>query len=521
MNQYVRDMLSCCGDGLDAGMRQLALDDARTLGEMGVSDDRERNLVFYLDAFLDDLCREMGRPAPEDRQAVIRAAFEDLRGKEDVDLLAIRRAVARALGRRKTAYPNIQGVSESNLLPKRDLSKWVETLGRVLEAQRGGEGRMGAIDRLTEGWDPVEKSDFQQWARFYAAGDHEKYAALDKRAGAVPLPDMSAPEPEPQDEPVVRKDRTPEENRRALISRLDAAKRLLRMLAPPIWPAEAWHRLYQSCNDLEHEVVGLRTASTVRDRIIRTANMWERAGFASGAAELRKVAQPPEGGEDVATQIEKALTGREYATQPQPKPEGGDLGLGGEIPPPPPEGEAGMPPPGEEGGGAPPEALEPMPEAPPPPEPGEEKKGKKGKKGKGENPFSDSSVADVIDILEPLARKLKEREQVRELSRADMMMEGLGIVSYFPELGEAMAKLIESDNYVSSRLEKIIGKLRGGEGGKGKGEEEPPAIEMGGPEEQKLEVTSLPPQGEAPPEGGGKPPEGGPPAEAPAPPPGG
>jgi len=518
---YVKDMLRNCGDGLDVDMRQLALDDAKALHGMGVSSDRERNLVFYLDHFLDDICSEMEHPTPKDRWKVIKAAFQNLKGKDDIDLVDIRRAVAFALGilkRRKVAYPNIAGVVELGIPRPRSLDKWVGVLRNILAAVQTGETREAATKRLTEGWDPVETLEFRQWAKYYHTGDHEKYASLSKRAVPMNTPPMNTPpmntpmntpmdtESVEEQQPTRRpsKHKTPDENKRALVSRIDSAKRLLRLFAPPVWPLETWNRLYQTCSDLEQEIIGLRTASTMRDRIIRTANIWELEGFSRGAEELRKIAQPPTGGSDVAKQIEKALTGKEYTTK---SPTGGlglgeDLGLGpeGGLPPLPPGGEAAMP--GEPGTppleGAPEGAFEEMPSPPKPPEP--EKKEKEREKEeeksgpKDENPYADSSVKDVLGVLEPLTKELKERSQVRELSRVDMMMEGLNIASYFPELGEAMAKLIESNNYVSTRLEKIIGKLKGGETG-GSPKEEPPPIEMGGkPEETALEVGSPAPR---------------------------
>ena len=66
----------------------------------------------------------------------------------------------------------------------------------------------------------------------------------------------------------------------------------------------------------------MRTASSMTDCIMRTANMWERQGAPEGAELLRKVAQP---GDDVVSQIEKALTGRRgpiaiQCSGPTPKP---------------------------------------------------------------------------------------------------------------------------------------------------------------------------------------------------------
>jgi len=495
---YVKDMMGdVATNGLDDSLRQLVEDDAQLLEQLGVSDERERNLAFYLDHFLDDLCGETGLSAPSNRKAVLAKAFEELRGAQDVDLADIRGALYRAMGgkRTKVAYPNVAGVMETNAKPQRDVTKWVNTLGEIHAAERIGAQRSHVFRNLTEEWDPVEKLDFQQWLRYYERGDHEKYAA--SLEGVVPL--RGAPPPLATQQRVRMKPeaRSVEENRRALVSRLDAAKRLLRLFAPPVWPRDRYDSIYRALSDLEHEITSLRTTASMRDRIIRTATLLDRAGFQDGAETLRKIAQPPD--EDVASQIEKALTGREYKAKP---PTSGGLG---DIPSPdmegmPPSGGEGLPPPGVEGEpstapeGMPPGAMESLPEPPLPPEPGPEVEKKP---AKDENPYASSTVNDILEVLEPLMKRFKEREIVRQLSKVDMMMDGLNVVSYFPELGEAIARLIETDSYVGGRLERIIGKLRGGlrdEGDKEEKKPAPPSIDMGPPpaEETAVKVSEKP-----------------------------
>jgi len=498
---YIKDMMGdAAASGLDDGLRQLAEDDAELLGQLGVLDERERNLVFYLDHFLDDLCGETGLPVPSDRRTILAKAFEELRGAKDIGLVDIRSALYRAIGgkRTKVAYPNTTGVMEMNAKPRRDVDKWVRTLGEIHAAERIGADRNHVLRNLTEEWDPVEKLDFQQWLRYYERGDHEKYAAAPE---TVPPQPAGAPAAQPplatqwRGRPKLE-NRSTEENRKALISRLDSAKRLLRLFAPPIWPRERWDSIYRALSDLEQEITSLRTVASMRDRIIRTATLLDRAGFRDGADTLRKIAQPPE--EDVASQIEKALTGKEYEAKP-PAPGGGigdmppPTGMEG-MPPPPPGGE-GAPPPTAEGApapeGMPPEAMGTLPEPPPPPAPEPEEKKLP---AKDENPYAGSTTKDILDMLEPLMKRFKEREIVRQLSKVDMMMDGLNIVTYFPELGEAVGRLIETDSYVGTRLEKIIGKLRGGlrdEGEKEKEEKKPapPSVEMGPPPVEETAVT--------------------------------
>jgi hypothetical protein len=397
------------------------------------------------------------------------------------------------MGGRRTriAYPNTAGVMETNAKPQRDVGKWVRTLGEIHAAGWSGESRGDALRRLMEEWDPVEKLDFQQWLRYYERGDHEKYAqALEPAPSVAPVapqpPSAGAHRGRPKAET-----RSVAENQKALIGRLDAAKRLLRLFRPPIWPQDRWNSIYRALSDLEQEIVGLRTAASMRDRIIRTAGIWAKAGFREGADTLLRIAQPS--GEDVTSQIEKALTGREYDIRPAPP------AAAPTDTPPPPMGGEGMPPPPPEGAappmGAPPEAMGTLPEPPPPPPPSPPEE-ERPKPAGDENPYAGSTAKDVLDVIEPLMRRFKEREIVRQLSKVDMMMDALNIVSYFPELGEAIGRLIETDSYVGARLEKIVGKLRGGlrEEDKGAGKPPPPSVEMGPPEETAVEVAERRPE---------------------------
>ena len=114
---YVKDKLEdCLTGGVDDELKELAARDAAMFGRLGVDDERQRNLVLYLDFFLDDLAAEMERPLPVERGLVLQAAFEELRGVEDVDLTDIRRAVFKALGgMTRKAYHNTMGLLENNV----------------------------------------------------------------------------------------------------------------------------------------------------------------------------------------------------------------------------------------------------------------------------------------------------------------------------------------------------------------------------------------------------------------------
>ncbi len=75
--------------------------------------------------------------------------------------------------------------------------------------------------------------------------------------------------------------------------------------------------------------------------------------------------------------------------------------------------------------------------------------------------FNDVTVADVVAEFEFISNFYKAREIPRRLSKADMMLDSLGLAAFFPQLAEAQNKALESNNYISSRIEEILSKLRG------------------------------------------------------------
>jgi hypothetical protein len=75
--------------------------------------------------------------------------------------------------------------------------------------------------------------------------------------------------------------------------------------------------------------------------------------------------------------------------------------------------------------------------------------------------FSDITVSDIVAKLEDIAKIYKTREVPRQLGIVDMMLDSLGLASYFPALSEAINKALESNNYISTRLDEILSRLRG------------------------------------------------------------
>lgn len=487
---YAEDMLiNISDDGMTKNLWDIAKTDNKILSFLNIKNDKERNLYFYLDNFFDDLCEEF-KCDNLDKDDTLYKMFIFLRDKENVDLVDIRKALYKSL-KYKKAYPNITGDNFYNELPEYNIDKWVNALNSINRAIKKGKSKYIIIKKITEGWDPMEKINFNSWLRYYENKDHEKYD-LEKCAEELSLPEIKEDKKEiKQDkiEPRIeheitrsikpRAKKTLEESKQSLISRLDSAGRLLREFAY-VWPTNIWNRLYESLSDLKREIIPLKTISTINDRIIKTANVWKKQGFSEGADILTKIAQPG----DLASEIENAL--KEHKKTPsaeemqlpqemqlhQEMPELPEIGptaaptskdeLGEMLP----KEELGEMLPKEEGDLIPPKGVE--EELPPPIEPKvtEEKVGK---------PFDDASIKDVLKILEPISRDLQKREFVRQLSKADMMLDTLNMASFFPELGEATSKALELNIYIGTRLNKIIDKLKGSVDKK---KEKMPEVEM-------------------------------------------
>lgn len=75
--------------------------------------------------------------------------------------------------------------------------------------------------------------------------------------------------------------------------------------------------------------------------------------------------------------------------------------------------------------------------------------------------LSNISANDVIERLEMLLGIYNQREISRQLSILDIMMDKLGFAAFFPQLGEAMNKALESNQYIATRLADVLSKLKG------------------------------------------------------------
>lgn len=70
-------------------------------------------------------------------------------------------------------------------------------------------------------------------------------------------------------------------------------------------------------------------------------------------------------------------------------------------------------------------------------------------------------LPDVIAKLEELVQFYRNRQFSRELLVVDLMLEALGISAFFPSMAEAAKSSLDSNQYVLTRMEDMLSKLRG------------------------------------------------------------
>lgn len=433
------------------------------------------------------------------------------------------------------AYPNYDQYIDFNA--PRDTKKWIGAVKDMYFHIHKGLDRVASFNKVTAGWDNMEKLDFTNWLKYYEENTHKKYA---EKSPTVKTAQVSYWEdinragyfvPIQQDIVVDENDAAPvdfaqeqnnqailEDNKREIIeaqrskilSRLDSAEKLLRTIDGHLMAGNELASLMRAIYDLKERihVVNKKTSSMrlYEDMIVREANIQTRRGFTKASSLLCKIA---EGQDLTATPPANPMTG---------------AGLPGNMPG---EGPGLVPPPNPTPNlskDGPPKADEPMAEGmkgflegldtnnftpdaeelevqesddeemfvveaqainpPPPPPASKTPKAPVPAKapapaGDGDltvedkNPggpdidadidqaFSNVTIQTVINKLEDLAKIFKNREVPRQLAIVDLMLDKLNLASFFPTLAEAMNRSLDSNQYMSSRIEDILSRLRG------------------------------------------------------------
>jgi len=320
------------------------------------------------------------------------------------------------------AFPNIDGILKSG--PRYDLGKWINTFKKILiTANEKNVDPDQVILQCTTDWDVDERLKFTYWMKYYQSGTPEKYKV--KNANLLKTAFLGAPQilddwanrsDRMNSQPSFARDRpVPQKTKRELDmekanaykkqmkSRLSSLKGLLSRFNE-IMPKINLDAIEQEIFNLGKSIRKLEVYASMLDCTVRTANIFKKLGFDEGADFLIKVAAEP-----VATPTQSQAT--------NPLPHSKDV-------------------------------LQSMPPGPSP-------------KLDNAKPEVVLPLSTIISRLEGLSKKLKSRSTVRELASIDILLNQMGLASYFPEVTDAQAKLIEAYGYSSNRIEGVIAKLRG------------------------------------------------------------
>ena len=368
--------------------------------------------------------------------------------------------------KRKRAYPMVRYWG-APILKKQNMEEWINKLSFINRDVARGIDRHKAIDHYTSDMSSYEKGMFEQWVKYYEDGDYMKYSEnrIEKRANIEDpsylqmLNDAfnARQTQEAKDKEVRERRQEATQKRKMLKKKMRSRLRsLYKLLDAYIEEMESDDTQYQddgalgdiakddsktqkfvenmkkikdSLQNLSFNIDS-HVASYSVDGIYKTANMAKETGFKKFADKLIKVAQEFEG---AAKDVDRV------ATEPSVNLAGMKKEFDGE------------------------ESLAQV--------------------KKNSDPLK------ILQKLEGLSKFLKERSLIRELSEVDIMMSELQMQSYFPELAEAQAKLIDAFSYASSKIESSIAKMRGGL------EEKEKAMQPI-PEEPSKDLEASPPTGE-------------------------
>lgn len=409
----------------------------------------------------------------------------------------------------KKAYPSND--YDHYVQPPHNIEYWIKSMREIYANVNKGMSFNDSFNLITEKWDKVDKMDFKNWMSYYQRGDHLTYKKADDESN-IPLnlrgliPGMPSREPQFnqfEEENVAEQNaaatKAQEKNReemekaelnaqiKALIGRLNSAERIattkgIDKVLGPVY--ENWMR---ALHDLKREiqVAPFRSIKSglLEDLIIRKGNQLAAAGCSKSAKIMYKLAQvappPLEGGDLSATPTPPSSP---LSDPNSPIPE--DPNLPTSMPTPMPLDETKKEDDWAE------EFLKGLSGLV------DEKNDVQDIKDKNatlevteddlvvyaqeapvditqpvvapavptsalESALSNVTVEQVVEKLQAVSNIFKNREVSRQLAMVDIMLDQLGIAGYFSELGEATAKALESNQYCATRVEDILGRLKG------------------------------------------------------------
>lgn len=535
LNDYFFNQLNRNLSLMPEYLHSTLLEEAKAMSAVGVDNVEDQKIFLFISMHVPDVLGINRKPSAEEVAKVSAIVYHNrnIEGRTIDTLMNLFKAINQAADElllKKLAYP--QGYNGKRFDAPYDISRWIQATRDIYSRANQTGDFAGSFAEITDNWNKMEKLDYQAWLRFHQEGAQHKYKTAqyydsndvgyilpnpldyDSLKAKVPHPLNAQPqEPKPKKpQPDINDARTRiEQQRSKIIGRLNAAEKLLSSLDGQFFAGDDQEYMLKLLQDLKRKVQTsnkLSVKSTLfEDFIYKTANMLKAEGKVKAGRFFYKVAQaapeellplPPEGSEEPVGGAEPMMAemgdGSKEQTLAAIKEffkrletgvsnfdyDEGDVKLTAAADPYQiivEAQEAAMP------------AQPPVPEPQLQPEAAAQEAGLevsedeiKESAGTQVDDVIDSAlqnitIKDVIDNLEMLASFYKKREMSRQLSFVDIMMDRLGIGSFFPEMGEAMSKGLEANQYIGTRIETVLSRLRGviGHPGADKMMEEQPA----------------------------------------------
>jgi hypothetical protein len=418
----------------------------------------------------------------------------------------------------KKSYPNDS--SYLSVPGQYDVSKWMQSLKDLYNMQASGYDRSDALEKVSSGWNSSEKINFLSWLKFYESNDHLKYkkAFWDHGSGqeyflatgpykapenlppAKSLLDVNESKDDLEQLSAKEKKTIIENQRKKVVSRLDSVEKLIRSDAGQLLSGEEYDNLIQSIYELKRKINKInkvsRSSKTFVDLIERQGNILSKKGYDNSADILYKIAQDVSAAPPPASPPEPTQNVGNPGTLPSDGPATTGVGNNGvdlsdglkkfldnlktnnmtdveDL-----EDEEDVlevfddyfaDDSDDELLYADAQAVQQPIVKQPPPSKTDTKQAPEAESMSTlkdvdriiDGALASISVNDLVNKLQHLAKLFKTREIPRQLAIVDLMMHNLGIAPYFNNLSECINKATESNNYILTRIEDMLGKLTG------------------------------------------------------------
>ena len=400
-----------------------ALCDAEEASKAGIDSDNSYNLRFFVmniaDDMLDDTFGTM--VGPEEKEHLCHYILNNKDDRYKLNNLTDFRFLMHKWmcdKHSKKAYPNTFG--KDNKETVYDRYKWVTTIKAVYSLlKEKGISKDAAIEIATVDWTTDERFKFTNWLKYYESGITEKYnvktAKIKKDAfDPVDLDELGLPahmlDPETRSNNVNNRPQSSYKLRKEKNKREDDLQRAKHFKIKMKSRLRSLRKLLDRYNDiLPHQSIeNIQDEMYTLDKSVSKLNIYSSLEDCTirSANRIRKM-----GFDEGADLLCKFAKDPLAATDPI-----NDTGAVVESLPP---------------------AESPQPSTP------------------------NVDLSMVIQRLEGLTKLLKSRDLIRDMASVDILLNELGLASYFPELGDSQSKLIEAYSYASNRVESIVSKLRG------------------------------------------------------------